>query len=82
MPGRFFVYSSAGGEVTNGAELLTVPLDGDVDRADKRVFGSALGMRSTSGGHLWYLDYHDNGRIWAEDLAMFLLRYGRHNRHS
>jgi hypothetical protein len=50
--------------------------DGDVDRRDKSVFFAAYGERSNQAGYLWYLDVNSNGRIWAEDLALFLLGYG------
>jgi hypothetical protein len=49
--------------------------DGDVDKADKAVFKSAFGKRSNQPGYLWYLDFNANGRIWAEDAALFLLGY-------
>jgi len=53
--------------------------DGDVDNADKAVFKSAFGKRSRDPGYLWYLDFNANGRIWAEDAALFLLGYCRSN---
>jgi hypothetical protein len=53
--------------------------DGDVDGADKSVFKSAFGKRSSQPGYLWYLDFNANGRIWAEDTALFLLGYCRSN---
>ena len=51
--------------------------DGDTDLADGEVLRSAFGKRRGSEGYLWYLDFNNNGRIWAEDLAMFLRRYWR-----
>jgi hypothetical protein len=51
--------------------------DGDVDRDDKQIFSKAFGKRSRDAGYLWYLDYNANGRIWAEDLALFLLGHVR-----
>jgi hypothetical protein len=54
--------------------------DGDVDGGDKTVFSKAYNKRSHQPGYLWYLDYNANGRIWAEDLALFLLGYCRRPR--
>jgi len=48
-----------------------------VDNADKAVFKSTFGKRSRDAGYLWYLDFNANGRVWAEDLALFLLGCGR-----
>jgi hypothetical protein len=49
--------------------------DGDVDLLDKKVFDKAYGKRASQSGYLWYLDANTNGRIWAEDLALFRLHY-------
>jgi hypothetical protein len=54
--------------------------DRDVDALDKAVFDKAYGKRSSQTGYLWYLDYNANGRIWSEDLALFLKNHGRCNR--
>ena len=54
--------------------------DGKLDAADKRVLKSAYGNRSNQPGYLWYLDFNSNGRIWAEDAALFLLGYCHSNR--
>ncbi len=51
--------------------------DGDVDQSDKDVLKSAFGKRRGTARYLWYLDFNSNGRIWAEDLAMFYIRYRR-----
>jgi VCBS repeat-containing protein len=51
--------------------------DDDVDCFDAEVFESTFNKRSHQSGYLWYLDYNANGRIWAEDLALFLLGYFR-----
>ena len=51
--------------------------DGDVDATDKSVFKSVYGKRSSQPSYLWYLDFNANGRIWAEDAALFLLGYCR-----
>jgi len=50
--------------------------DGDVDALDKKAFDKAYGKRVNQPGYLWYLDYNANDRVWAEDLALFLLNYG------
>jgi hypothetical protein len=47
--------------------------DGDVDQRDSRVFQSAFGKRRHESGYLWYLDFNNNGRIWAEDKVRFLI---------
>jgi Bacterial Ig domain len=55
--------------------------DGDVDRLDKDVFSTAYGKRRDQPGYLWYLDFNNNGRVWKEDLALFLLGYcGKYRR--
>jgi hypothetical protein len=35
---------------------------------------------SGNAGYLWYLDFNANGKVWKEDLALFLLGYCRSNR--
>jgi len=57
------------------AEVTHVPY-GDVDALDKKAFDKAYGKRVNQPGYLWYLDYNANDRVWAEDLALFLLNYG------
>jgi hypothetical protein len=51
--------------------------DRDLDLLDQQTFNSVYGKRSRDAGYLWYLDSNANGRIWAEDLALFVLGYGR-----
>jgi hypothetical protein len=51
--------------------------DGNVDNVDKAGFKSTFGKRSRDLDHLWYLDFNANGRVWSEDLALFLLGYCR-----
>jgi hypothetical protein len=51
--------------------------DGDIDSLDKAVFNSTFGKRSRDPAYLWYLDANANGRVWAEDLALFRLGYNR-----
>jgi hypothetical protein len=54
--------------------------DGDVDTADAAVIKPAFRKRSSDPGYLWYLDSNADGRVWSEDLALFLLGYARSNR--
>ncbi len=54
--------------------------DDDVDLLDAEVFASTLGKRSRDDGYLWYLDWNANGKVWKEDLALFLLGYCRSNK--
>jgi hypothetical protein len=49
--------------------------DRDIDLLDAKAFVSALGARSHEARYLWYLDGNANGRVWLEDLALFLLGY-------
>jgi hypothetical protein len=56
--------------------------DGDVDLLDAEVFASTFGKRQRDAGYLWYLDFNANGRVWKEDLALFLLGYCRSNKRN
>jgi hypothetical protein len=51
--------------------------DGDVDTLDRTTFQAAYSKRKRDPGYVWYLDANANGRVWAEDLALFLLGYSR-----
>jgi hypothetical protein len=54
--------------------------DGDVDWLDAEVLSATFGKRSRDPGYLWYLDFNDNGRVWAEDVVFFLLNALRRRR--
>ncbi len=53
--------------------------DQDINRADWEVLKGMLGKRRRDAGYLWYLDFNNNGRVWREDLALFLLGFIRSN---
>ena len=50
---------------------------GDVDARDKKVFDLAYRKRVNQPGYVWYLDGNANGRIFVDNMALFLLNYGK-----
>jgi len=66
---------TGGGNFVDEFFRLFGDTDGDVDALDKQVFQAAYAKRKRDAGYLWYFDANANGRVWAEDLALFQLGY-------